>query len=239
MKKLTITLISLALTILLFGCVNNNETNDINLEINEIGLNTNDNYEEEVIEEKETENPITDDIDNDIIEDKTVLVTTNNEEDTTEIINEENYLVINDELTEDQRKFINILNYMTVLTQKVNAAKGDQLFLESAYTILKNDIYPNSVDIKTQAQITNLMDTINSYRMINVKKERLEYIYEQNKAQALREAIPNPIGLLSAIQSGSMLKTAASVLYMTIDSLFKYKTAMSQADKQFIEDGWK
>ena len=88
MKKLTITLISLALTILLFGCVNNNETNDINLEINEIGLNTNDNYEEEVIEEKETENPITDDIDNDIIEDKTVLVTTNNEEDTTEIINE-------------------------------------------------------------------------------------------------------------------------------------------------------
>ena len=131
MKKLTITLISLALTILLFGCVNNNETNDTNLEINEIGLNTNDNYEEEVIEEKETENPITDDIDNDIIEDKTVLVTTNNEEDTTEIINEENYLVINDELTEDQRKFINILNYMTVLTQKVNAAKGDQLFLES------------------------------------------------------------------------------------------------------------
>ena len=88
MKKLTITLISLALTILLFGCVNNNETNDTNLEINEIGLNTNDNYEEEVIEEKETENPITDDIDNDIIEDKTVLVTTNNEEDTTEIINE-------------------------------------------------------------------------------------------------------------------------------------------------------
>ena len=129
MKKLTIKLISLALTILLFGCVNNNETNDTNLEINEIGLNTNDNYEEEVIEEKETENPITDDIDNDIIEDKTVLVTTNNEEDTTEIINEENYLVINDELTEDQRKFINILNYMTVLTQKVNAAKGDQLFL--------------------------------------------------------------------------------------------------------------
>lgn len=239
MKKLTITLISLALTILLFGCVNNNETNDTNLEINEIGLNTNDNYEEEVIEEKETENPITDDIDNDIIEDKTVLVTTNNEEDTTEIINEENYLVINDELTEDQRKFINILNYMTVLTQKVNAAKGDQLFLESAYTILKNDIYPNSVDIKTQAQITNLMDTINSYRMINVKKERLEYIYEQKKAQALREAIPNPIGLLSAIQSGSMLKTAASYLYMTIDSAFKYKTAMSQADKQFIEDGWK
>ena len=86
-------------------------------------------------------------------------------------------------------------------------------FLESAYSSLVNDIYPNAVDTNTQAQITSLMDTIEEYRMIAVKRNRLRFIYEQNRAQALRQAIPNPMGLLSAVQSGSLLKAAVSVLY--------------------------
>lgn len=36
-----------------------------------------------------------------------------------------------DELTSTQRNSINMLNYMTVLTQKVNASKGNQMVLAS------------------------------------------------------------------------------------------------------------
>ncbi|MBR3356967.1 MAG: hypothetical protein IKG46_03980 [Solobacterium sp.] len=142
-----------------------------------------------------------------------------------------------DGLTPTQRNSINMLNYMTSLTQKVNEGKGNQLFLESAYDSFDN-LFPNSVDKNTQAQITSLMDTIQGYRMISVKRERLVYIYEQNRAQALRQAIPNPIGLLSAVQSGSMLKAAVSVLYMAVDSASSYQAATSQADLQFLKDGW-
>lgn len=141
-------------------------------------------------------------------------------------------------LTPTQRNSINMLNYMTVLAQNVNEAKGNQLLLESAYSALVNDIYPNAVDTKTQAQITSLMDTIDEFRMISVKRERLEFIYEQNRAQALRKAIPNPVGLLSAVQSKDLLKTAASVLYMAVDAASSYEAATSQADLQFIKDGW-
>jgi hypothetical protein len=141
-------------------------------------------------------------------------------------------------LTSTQRNSINMLNYMSVLTQEINEADGDQMLLETVYSSLVNDIYPNAVDTKTQAQMTSLMDTIENYRMISVKRERLEYIYEQNRAQALRQAIPNPIGLLSAVQSGSLFKAAASVLYMAVDSASSYKSATSQADLQFIKDGW-
>ena len=74
--------------------------------------------------------------------------------------------------------------------------------------------------------------------MISVKRDRLEYIYEQNKAQALRQAIPNPMGLLSAVQSGSTLKGAASILYMAVDAKSSYDAASSQADLQFLKDGW-
>ena len=143
-----------------------------------------------------------------------------------------------DDLSSTQRNSINMLNYMTVLAQEINEEQGDQLFLESAYSSLVNDIYPNAVDLQTQAQITKLMNTINNYRMIAVKRARLEYIYEQNRAQALRKAIPNPIGILSAVQSGSMLKAAAAVLYMAIDSASSYQSATSQADLQFLKDGW-
>lgn len=50
--------------------------------------------------------------------------------------------------------------------------------------------------------------------MIAEKRERLRYIYEQNRAQALRQAIPDPVGLLSAVSSGNILKSAASVIYI-------------------------
>lgn len=140
-------------------------------------------------------------------------------------------------LTPTQLNTINMLNYMTALTQNVTEERKSQLFLEKAYNSFDN-LYPNSVDIKTQSQITNLMDTINDYRMISVKRDRLEFIYENNKAQALRQAIPNPIALLSAVQSGSPMKIAASVLYMAVDSVSSYQSASSQADMQFIKDGW-
>lgn len=141
-------------------------------------------------------------------------------------------------LSDTQRNSVNMLNYMTVLTQKINQSPNNQVFLENAYSSLKDDLYPNAVDNKTQAQSTSLLDTINGYRMISVKRDRLEYIYEQNKAQALRQAIPNPMGLLSAVQSGSTLKAAASILYMAVDAKSSYDAASSQADLQFLKDGW-
>ena len=141
-------------------------------------------------------------------------------------------------LSDTQRNSVNMLNYMTVLTQKINQSPNNQVFLENAYSSLKNDLYPNAVDNKTQAQSTSLLDTINGYRMLSVKRDRLEYIYEQNKAQALRQAIPNPMGLLSAVQSGSTLKAAASILYMAVDAKSSYDAASSQADLQFLKDGW-
>lgn len=143
-----------------------------------------------------------------------------------------------DGLTSTQRNSINMLNYMTVLTQKINEAKGNQLYLESAYDSLTNDIYPNAIDNKTQIQMMSLLDTIENYRMISVKRERLQYIYEQNRAQIMKQAIPSPVALLSAVQSGSVLKAAASVFYMAVDSYTSYQSASSQADLQMVKDGW-
>ena len=118
-------------------------------------------------------------------EDSEENATTNEDDEIVETDEEEG---AEDVLSNTQRNSVNMLNYMTVLTQRVNQSPNNQAFLEDVYSSLKNDLYPNAVDSKTQAQSTNLLDTINGYRMISVKRDRLEYIYEQNRAQALRQA---------------------------------------------------
>lgn len=154
-----------------------------------------------------------------------------------EIMSSVSTLAGDDRLTETQRNTINMLNYMTALIQKVNQEKGSQVFLESAYNSFDN-LYPNAVDAETQAQIANLMDTIQTYRMTSVKRDRLQFIYEKNRAQALRKALPGSSEVLSAMSSGSLLKAIASFARMTVDFIADYKAELAEADLEFIKDGW-
>ena len=143
-----------------------------------------------------------------------------------------------EELTTPQRNSINMLNYITVLTQEINNSKNSRIYLDSVQASLSNNMDYEAIDRNTQNQINNLWRTIEGYKMIDVQRARLDYIYEQNKAQALRSAIPNPVGLLSTVQSGGLLKTAASVLYMAVDSKASYDSAIMQADLKYLQDNW-
>lgn len=93
-------------------------------------------------------------------------------------------------LDERQKNSIAMLNYLTVLTQDINDASNNRLYMEEVYNSLISNTYPNAVDQRTQSQLTSLLDTLEGYRMVDVKRERLEYIYEQNKAMAIKSAIP-------------------------------------------------
>lgn len=170
---------------------------------------------------------------------KTELVTTS--EPTTEPVQIPETIVPaeeEEELTTPQRQAINMMNYITVLTQEINASSNSRIYLDSVQSELESNLDYDAIDGKTQNQVNNLWRTIDSYKMIDVKRERLDYIYEQNKAQALRSAIPNPVGLLSATQPVGVLKTAASVIYMAVDSKESYKSAIMDADLQHLQDNW-
>ena len=141
-------------------------------------------------------------------------------------------------LNEVQQNSIAMLNYLTVLTQEISSSKGSRLFLEQAYSSLINNTYPNAVDVWTQAELDDLLDTLEAFRMVSVKRERLQLIYEHNKAQALRSAIPNPISILSNVSSRGLLKTAVSLIFMAVDSVSSYNAYNDQNDMQYLKDGW-
>lgn len=141
-------------------------------------------------------------------------------------------------LSSEQKNSLAMLNYLAMITQEINASKNSRLFLEEAYSSILNNMNPGEVNILTQSHLNELLDIIEQYRIINVKRERLQYIYEQNKAMAIQAAIPNPISLLSVTNATDIKKLAASVIYMAVDSVASYQQYSAEVDNEFLQSGW-
>lgn len=141
-------------------------------------------------------------------------------------------------LTEQQRNSFSMLYYLAITAEEIRVSKDNQLNLDSIYTSLLNDINPSAIDETTQEHLKNLRDIIASYRNIAVKRERLQYIYNQDKASTIRSAVPNPLAILSMTNSFNWKKLAISTVYTVVDSYSKYKSANETVDREFLLSGW-
>lgn len=144
------------------------------------------------------------------------------------------------ELTEKQKQdALAMLNYITVLTREINTSKNSRIFMEDSYSELINNTNLNAIkDQQTLHQFNTMLDTMESYRMLDVKRERLQYLYEQQQAKAVKSAIPNPIGLLSYARSYNPAQLIASIAYMAVDSVASYNAYKSEAEEKYLKDGW-
>ena len=111
-----------------------------------------------------------------------------------------------------------MMYYLAITAEQIRSSKNNRLILDEIYTSLLNDINPGSVDEITQDHLKNLRDIIKSYLSISIKRERLQFIHNQNKASAVRSAVPNPLAILSMTQSFNWKKLAVSVVYSAVDS---------------------
>ena len=143
-----------------------------------------------------------------------------------------------EEIDSTQKNSIIMLNYLTVLTQEIINSSNSRIFLEDTYSTLISNTHPNAIDSRTLSELNYILDTLENYRMISVKRERLQYLYEQKKAQDITKAIPNPLSVMSAIHSINFKKTIASIIYMAIDSYTSYAAASSATELEFLQEGW-
>ena len=171
----------------------------------------------------------------------TAVETTSTENQTTA---QEETPVYNENPSEDselsivQKNSVAWLNYLALLTQEINSAQNNRMYMEEAYSALINNTNPAKVNEPTESQLVSLLDIIEKNRLIAVKRKRLQCIYEQNKARGIRAAIPNPIALLSSATALSPKRFVASVLYMAIDSYENYKSYNNELDQEYLKDGW-
>ena len=141
-------------------------------------------------------------------------------------------------LTEQQRNSFSMLYYLAITAEEIRISKDNRLILDDIYTSLLNDINTGAIDETTQDHLKNLRDIIKSYINISVKRDRLQYIYNQDKAATIRSAIPNPLAVLSMTNSFDWKKLATSVVYTVVDSFNNYKRANESVDKEFLMSGW-
>ena len=143
-----------------------------------------------------------------------------------------------DRIRAEQLNSFSMMYYLAITAEEIRTSKNNRLILDDIYTSLLNDINPGAIDEITQDHLTSLRDIIKAYRNITVKRDRLQYIYNQDKAAAMRQAVPNPLAILSMANSLDWKRLAISTVYAVVDSYTKYKTASENADKAFLMSGW-
>ncbi len=153
------------------------------------------------------------------------------------------------ELSERQKNSVAMLNYLAVLTQEISACRNSRLYLEEAYTSLINNVNPGSIDERTQEYLSGLLDTIEEYRMIAVKRERIQTAFERKKAEMILSAIREPAELLTYISTINPQKIAeiafavlssSGSLLDTADTLLRSAGVLLDGtlDTEYMEEGW-
>ncbi|MGM9948356.1 hypothetical protein [Floccifex sp.] len=154
------------------------------------------------------------------------------------ILENKEELEVNEVLNDKQLNSIAMLNYLAVTSQKIDDSKNNRLYLEEVYNLLMDNINPDKIDINTEDRVIDLLDTIYQYRLVDKKRERLDYIYNQYKAMAIKEAMPNPMLVLSAASTLDWKKFAGTVLIMAVDSYNNYDTYNKELDLDYLKDNW-
>ena len=141
-------------------------------------------------------------------------------------------------LTEQQRNSYSMLYYLAIIAEEIRLSKDNSLVLDDIYTSLFNDINPGAIDETTQTHLENLRNVIEQYIDTSTKRQRLQYLYNQEKASSIRSAVPNPLNILSMTNSLNWKKMAVSVVYTVVDSYNNYQSANEAADQEFLMNGW-
>lgn len=138
----------------------------------------------------------------------------------------------------EQLNSFSMMYYLAITAEKIRTSRDNRLILDDIYTSLLNDINPGAIDEITQDHLKNLRDIIKSYILISTKRERLQFIYNQEKAAAIRSAVPNPLAILSMTNSIDWKKLTMTVVYTAVDSFTNYRSATENADMNFLMSGW-
>ena len=138
----------------------------------------------------------------------------------------------------EQRNSFSMMYYLAITAEEIRTSKDNRIALEDIYTSLLNDTNPGAIDEITQDHLRNLRDIIKSYLEISTKRDRLQFIYNQQKATAIRNAVPNPLAILSVSNAMDWRKLALTVAFTAMDSYNNYKKTGESADMNFIMSGW-
>jgi hypothetical protein len=132
---------------------------------------------------------------------------------------------------------IAMLNHLATEARIINSSKDNRLILEDIYNKLVNNSDPTVIDETTLGFFEVLLEYIENFRIITYQRERLQFLFQNQQAQAITQALPNPLYLLGA-RDKTPLALIATATTMAIDSAFKYQSAKNDAKLAYLQGDW-
>ena len=132
------------------------------------------------------------------------------------------------------RLSIAMLNHMATETEMIRQSMNNRIILGDIRHRIENTINPAVVDVQTQGFLNRLLDALTGMQLTTIQRDRLQIMHENEQAQAMSQALPNPLYLLTVAQSRSKGTALASIALMTVDSFIRGRAARGTADINFL-----
>lgn len=144
-------------------------------------------------------------------------------------------------VTSVQLNSIHMLNYLAYIAEEIYVARDNRVILEDIYSALMNELNPGTIDEITQNHLRNLRSTIKQFLQIETKRDRLQYIYDQEKAAAIRSAIPESMESFSITEPQDWIDLTISLGFTVVDAYNGYQLNedVQQAERDYMTSGWK
>lgn len=141
-------------------------------------------------------------------------------------------------LSDEQKNAIAMLNYLAFTAERISDTKNNRLLLEDVYSSLINEINPGAIDETTQQHLNEMRNVLKDLLNVEAKRERLKYVYDHEKAMAIRNAVPHPVLVKAITDARSWTQLALAVVTTAVDSYNNYREASDRADYEYFLSGW-
>lgn len=120
-------------------------------------------------------------------------------------------------------------------TSRVLASSNNRTVLDEIYAL---DWYPD-ISLTNSHYLNDFKDDISEFKSIDVKRERLEYIYNQNKSMAIASLVPNALSVATiALTSGNPKQAIIAVAGTALSSINSYLTTKQKNELENIQKQW-
>lgn len=135
---------------------------------------------------------------------------------------------------------LNLVNEIIYISEQVISESNNVTYLDEAYSHLYNNLNLTLVDDETRSQVANMMDAIEKYRMIEIKRDRLNTIYDYQKSMNIAAAVPDPINLIGSLAmiTANPVGAIAGLVGTAASSATMYAAASAQMDLSMLEQQW-
>lgn len=135
---------------------------------------------------------------------------------------------------------LNLVNEIIYISEQMISESNNVTYLDEAYSHLYNNLNLTLVDDETRSQVANMMAAIEKYRMIEIKRDRLNTIYDYQKSMNIAAAVPDPINLIGSLAmiTANPVGAIAGLVGTAASSATMYAAASAQMDLSMLEQQW-